>query len=111
VPIDRSKYHPDHAWYRRLIRLRAADRCEQCGQMNGIRNERGVLVQCQLAHLDQNIHNNRFENLAWLCRRCHLNHDRPFNNPKISYTRKYGKLLGQLKLPFQLDVFARYFKF
>lgn len=40
-----------------------------------------------VAHLDQDKTNNRFNNLAALCQRCHLKHDQKHN---IS-NRKYGR--------------------
>ncbi|MEL7123866.1 MAG: hypothetical protein AAFO07_30795, partial [Bacteroidota bacterium] len=35
-----------------------------------------VKIVLTVAHLDHDIHNNSFFNLAALCQRCHLNHDR-----------------------------------
>jgi len=37
-----------------------------------------IKVVLTIAHLDQDITNNEHDNLAALCQRCHLNHDRPF---------------------------------
>jgi hypothetical protein len=45
-----------------------------------------VRIILTVAHLDQNPANNDESNLAALCQRCHLNHDRPFNMPKIKAT-------------------------
>lgn len=46
-------------------------------------------VVLTVAHLDQDINNNRLDNLAALCQRCHLNHDRPHNAAKRRYGRQY----------------------
>lgn len=40
-----------------------------------------------IAHLNQDVSDNRLENLAALCQRCHLNHDRRDN----IYRRRLGK--------------------
>lgn len=46
-------------------------------------------VVITIAHLDQDINNNRLTNLAALCQRCHLHHDRPHNAAKRRYGRQY----------------------
>ena len=46
-----------------------------------------IKIILTIAHLNQNIADNRLENLAALCQRCHLNHDR---NDNI-YRRRFGK--------------------
>jgi hypothetical protein len=62
-------------------RERAHDRCEHCRAKNGHvyvreRDGRWVLIQCGAAHLNNVAGDDRPENLAWLCRGCHLRHDR-----------------------------------
>ncbi|MCO5250759.1 MAG: hypothetical protein M9949_04970 [Candidatus Kapabacteria bacterium] len=47
-----------------------------------------------VAHVDQDKSNNRFSNLAALCQRCHLNHDRKHHIHK----RIYGNNINQLSL-------------
>lgn len=63
---------------REACRDRAGDRCQHCGEQN--RCLKGfpklVLVQCGAAHLNGVAGDDRPENLAWLCRGCHLKHDR-----------------------------------
>jgi hypothetical protein len=82
------------------VRIRAGGRCEWCGARDRYwicRNERGrpfhlppavaakeasagrrvVRVILTVAHLDRDPGNNQLDNLAHLCQRCHLNHDRP----------------------------------
>jgi hypothetical protein len=69
---------PDWPGIRERARQRAGDCCERCGAVNGTYQtcgDRAVLVQCGAAHLDHDPANNGDENVAWLCRRCHLAHD------------------------------------
>lgn len=56
------------------IRARAKDRCEHCGRKNGSYKlkPRLVVIQCGAAHLNNVPGDDRDENLAWLCRGCHL---------------------------------------
>jgi len=116
----------------RIRHERAKDRCEWCGVQNGAVGARDcdgkwwdedsihslnatagdylfgdfphmVRIILTVAHLDQNPANNDESNLAALCQRCHLNHDRPFNMPKIKATwkRKHIESIratGQLEL-------------
>lgn len=44
-------------------------------------------VVLTVAHLDHDKNNNRFSNLAALCQRCHLTHDRT----QHALNRKYGR--------------------
>lgn len=103
MPVDYKQYHPKWSLIRRLIARRANNKCEHCGATNGDYRGQGLkitLIQCGVAHLDQDRNNNRFSNLAYLCRACHLAHDRPYNQVKIQITKRFGKnyLAGQLKL-------------
>lgn len=68
---------------------------ELLGMERGSEYEAGSFVKIILtvAHLDQDITNNRFANLAALCQRCHLNHDRWDN-----YRRRYHKFQLRLAL-------------
>ena len=89
MPINYDEY-PEN-WHeeirpRILARARGQDgvlKCEWCGavqyQPHPLTGSKVVLT---VAHLDQNIDNNRDDNLAALCQRCHLNHDRPHNIEK-----------------------------
>ncbi len=100
MPIDYSKYPAN--WkteIRPAILKRAGNRCEKCGVPNlvqGYRDKSGKFhalnaFQCGLAslcghrvfrivltvaHLNHDRTDNRPENLAALCQRCHLLHDR-----------------------------------
>lgn len=100
MPIDYSKYPAN--WkteIRPAILKRAGDRCEKCGVENsvfGYRDRAGVFHRSEglqaeadvldghrvfrivltVAHLNHDRTDNRPENLAALCQRCHLLHDR-----------------------------------
>jgi hypothetical protein len=120
MPINYKEYHPKFSLISRLVRFkRAGNKCEWCGVPNhtwiyrydngrkwdympegheadalaldGYKFTRIVLTT---AHLDHNKHNNRFWNLAALCQKCHLGHDRNRHIDK----RKYGAGKGQLKI-------------
>lgn len=89
MPIDYNEYHPKWHLISRLIRFkRAKNRCEWCGAENYKPHPvTGSKVILTVAHIDRDKDNNKFDNLAALCQRCHLNHDRSdhINN------RKYGR--------------------
>lgn len=107
MPIDYKLYHPKWTLIRRMILKRANHKCENCGVDNyaqGHRNKVGDFIECSpfrsdfagkkhikivltIAHLDQDIRNNRFSNLKAFCQRCHLKHDGKMH----AYSRKYGK--------------------
>ena len=99
MPVDYSKYHPD---WRDIIRPEILKRdkykCTRCkvGQRwVGYRTNKGVFVPCDdfeiahrkrhnlkvitiylaVAHLDHDIQNNEYINLAAMCQKCHNNYD------------------------------------
>ena len=51
-----------------------------------------VKIVLTVAHLDQNPANNSFFNLAALCQRCHLNHDRLHNIQRRRKNRRPNQL-------------------
>lgn len=64
--------------------------CEFCGARNGeLHPETGSKVVLTVAHLNQIRLDNSPANLAALCQRCHLNHDRKENLKK---RREQGKV-------------------
>lgn len=60
----------------------------------------GVKIILTVAHLDRDTKNNATENLAALCQRCHINHDRAAQHiPHRKYGRYYDReQQGKLKL-------------
>lgn len=61
----------------RIRKERANDKCEWCGAVNAEPHPvTGSRVILTVAHLDQNRSNNDDSNLAALCQKCHLGHDR-----------------------------------
>ena len=89
MPINYKEYHPKWKLISRLIRFkRAGNKCEWCGAKNYEPHPvTGSKVVLTVAHIDHNINNNRFNNLAALCQKCHLNHDLPQHID----SRKYGR--------------------
>ena len=57
---------------------------------------RTTLVVLATAHLDHDPTNNRASNLAALCQRCHLLHDRPEHRRRRSLTLRKRKASGDL---------------
>ncbi|MBP0616157.1 hypothetical protein [Jiella mangrovi] len=55
-----------------------------------------TLVRLACAHLDQDTSNNAADNLAALCQRCHLEHDRPWNREKRRLTFLLRRAIGDL---------------
>jgi tRNA(Ile)-lysidine synthase TilS/MesJ len=72
-----------------MIRFtRAKNRCEWCGAENYQTHPvTGSKVVLTVAHIDHDKNNNRFENLAALCQKCHLGHD----IKQHVFNRKYGR--------------------
>ncbi|SKA26148.1 hypothetical protein [Consotaella salsifontis] len=60
------------------------------------REPRSTRVRVSCAHLDQDIGNDEPDNLAALCQRCQLNHNRPWNRRKIWLAAFMKKALGDL---------------
>lgn len=98
MPIDYSTYHPKWKRISFFIRFyRAKGKCEWCGIKHKAPSPvSGKPVVLSTAHLDHNKNNNSFFNLAALCQRCHLRHDRH----QHAENRKYGRNWkdNQLKL-------------
>jgi hypothetical protein len=78
-PENRHRYLPRKDWLsiREFVLTRAEYRCEFCGVENKtVRNNSRIFLA--VAHLDQCPENNHLTNLAALCQKCHVNHDKPF---------------------------------
>ncbi len=101
MPIDYSKY-PDN-WKTEIrpdILKRADNRCEWCGVDNydphPVTGSRVVLT---IAHIDQDKTNNGYCNLAALCQRCHLGHDRPHHIANRKANREAKRIEREPLLP------------
>jgi len=67
---------------------RAKHQCEWCGAENYQSHpETGSKVILTVAHIDHDITNNREDNLAALCQRCHLRHDAKQHTQNAQKTR------------------------
>jgi hypothetical protein len=100
MPVDYKEYHPKWSLISRLIRFKRADnKCEWCGVVNHSYVDKDTRETClpdegnttyivlTVAHIDRDKSNNRFDNLAALCQKCHLNHDKD----QHAQNRKYGR--------------------
>lgn len=99
MPINYKDYHPKWSLISKLIRYnRAKGCCEWCGAINHQPHPvTGSKVILTVAHIDRNKENNRFNNLAALCQRCHLAHDARQHADNRRYGRNWkGK--HQIKL-------------
>lgn len=90
-PENRARYPADWKLRSRFVRLvRARGRCEWCGAVNGQPHPvTGSKVVLTTAH----VHDHRPEaasllNLAALCQRCHLNHDKLLHQQNANATRR-----------------------
>ncbi len=118
MPIKKEDYPPNWDQISKDIRTRAGQICEWCGVPNGahiirtaplhyhmvtiagvkkkvpredyafVQGPEGTRIILTVAHLDRDRTNNAPENLAALCQRCHLNHDRQAQHIP---NRKYGR--------------------
>ena len=106
MPIDYRRYNKNFREKSKYIRfMRAQNKCEHCGVENYKPDPiSGKKVILTTAHLNHNITDDRDENLAALCQKCHFRHDLQDNIVR----RKYGKLYQkyQILIPFinQLNI-------
>jgi len=109
----RSAYPPDWKEISRRIRFeRAQGKCEWCGAVNYQPHPiTGSKVVLTVAHLGvpypdgrpgskHNKADNREENLAALCQRCHLNYDREDHLRRAEITREIKRAERMEKLGF-----------
>lgn len=132
MPLRRELYPPNWAAISKSIREREGQKCKWCGVPNherGARDRYGVWhnvsdidsmksdtgfalfgdypkiikIILTVAHIDHDPSNNADENLAALCQRCHLNHDREHHmeNARETWAKKREQRIaatGQSKL-------------
>ena len=97
-PENRSRYPLDWKLRSRFVRLvRARNKCEWCGAQN---HEPHPITGSRVVLTTAHVHDRRPEaasllNLAALCQRCHLNHDR---KPSArDFTRRLAEAHAQAK--------------
>ena len=91
MPIDYATYPKDWKLRSRFVRFyRARNRCEWCGAENGqphpVTGSRVVLTVAHVFDMDHMACS--LLNLAALCQRCHLNHDRQHHRENSWKTRR-----------------------
>lgn len=98
-PENKDRYPADWKLRSRFIRFyRAGNKCEWCGAENGKPHPvTGSIVVLTVAH----VHDKKPEaasllNLAALCQKCHLNHDRAEHTLNAQTTRE--RKAGQARL-------------
>ena len=105
MPVDWNRYPKAWKRIRRVIMRRAGGRCEWCGaenyQPHPITGSKVVLTTAHLgepfaARADKHDKRDiRAENLAALCQRCHLNHDRDEHAANDRATRERKRQLTE----------------
>jgi 5-methylcytosine-specific restriction endonuclease McrA len=105
MPIDYRNYPPNwKSEIRPRIMARSGGKCEWCGAINYQPHPiTGGKVVLTIAHLNHDTTDNRDENLAALCNKCHLTYDAPHHvaNAKATRARKRSERIaasGQLEL-------------
>lgn len=109
MPFERWRYPADWPRISQRIRARARGRCEgpagrpleapgRCGALHGEPHPvTGSKVCLTVAHIvNPDPMDCRDENLAALCNRCHLNHDRPHHIAKAKANRRRARAAGDL---------------
>lgn len=112
MPVDWDRYPANWPRVVAVIRRRSGDRCEWCEAANlqphPVTGSRVVLTTAHLGepfaegadkHDKHDKHDIRAENLAHLCQRCHLAHDRDEHRVNSSHTRAEKKAAGTLEFP------------
>lgn len=100
MPINYQDYPFNWKEIRARILERDGHRCKQCGVKNysPLNNEKGTKVVLTISHYNHDITDNRDENLAALCQRCHLNHDKYHHSKNAKATRYKKKYANQGRL-------------
>jgi len=109
-PENKNRYPDNWPEIRERIRIRAKDKCENCGVVNyswinrTSRNiclqdeENAIKVICTTAHLDHTPENCDDNNLKFLCQRCHNRYDAKHRKQ----TRRATKMKDQFEMSFGL---------
>jgi 5-methylcytosine-specific restriction endonuclease McrA len=109
IKLENKNRYPDN-WLeiRERIRIRANDKCENCGVVNHSWINRitremclsdehdAIRVVCTTAHLDHTPENCEDDNLKFLCQRCHNRYDIKHRKE----TRHNTRMKDQLEMSF-----------
>lgn len=121
MPFIRERYSTDWEEISKRIRERDSQKCKWCGIDNyttGYRDEKGdfhkasiadesvlldgyklIRIVLTVAHVNHDPTDNRDENLAALCQKCHLTHDAKMHARAAAVTRRRKvREQGQLEL-------------
>ncbi len=100
MPIDYSKYATDWKQISARIREREGQRCKWCGAANGQPHPAtGSRVVLTCAHLNHDTTDNRDDNLAALCQKCHLSYDAKHHAANAARTRRAKRCAaGQMEM-------------
>lgn len=99
MPCDYSKYPKNWKEIRARILEREAHKCKFCSAENYSwvqREHKPVRIILTIAHLNHDINDNRDENLAALCQRCHIRHDVKQHAWNAAQTRNRKRGLSDL---------------
>ena len=100
---NKHRYPPRREWLK--IRESILSRAQHCCEFCGVKNytiRKNARIALAVAHLDQCPENNQFDNLAALCQKCHLDHDRPYR------LMSYRLTIFKRKHSSTLDLFEYY---
>lgn len=107
-PENKNRYPGNWSKIVERIRMRADNKCENCGVpnysfINRITREQclrddenAIRIVCTTAHLDHTPENCEDSNLKFLCQKCHNNYDIKHRKE----TRYYTKMKDQLEMNF-----------
>jgi len=111
MPIDYKEYCPDWKAISLRIRTERADnKCEWCGipnysHVNKETREQSLpdednttRIVLTVAHIDRDKNNNDDTNLAALCQKCHLHHDRHQHADNRRYGRNWRRDQTKMEL-------------
>jgi 5-methylcytosine-specific restriction endonuclease McrA len=89
LPENKKRYPKNWSLISARIRARAGDACEWCDAQNGEPHPvTGAKVVLTVAHLNHNPGDNRDQNLAALCQKCHNSYDAPTRTMKKEVKRQ-----------------------
>jgi hypothetical protein len=102
-PENRAFYRgAEYLAFRAAVRERAGDRCEVCGAKNGEpKASPDKRFVCGLSHTDQDPRKHDVKLARWLCKGCHLAHDRANNYARSR--RLKARAVGQAWISEELE--------